>query len=573
MRKKLFTLQSFILLCTSAISTCFAQTSESVTISSGMYHVDHVKKIILVNQDVQQINAQYEHIKGITASDKEYAFVDEVQDLTVGKSYSVTLDKEPYSLYFTQLPIIEINTKHIIADEPRAYAIFAMSETNGNLITSNLGIEVRGGLSQSFPKKSYRIEFWEDTVGNTTRDFSLLNMRNDDDWNLQALYNEPTRATSKSANALWQEMHQIYYKADEPKAVNGIQLQYAELFINNEYKGLYAVGERIDNKQLQLKKYSDKIRGELYKGSDWKPAALFIDAPTYNNNSSEWSGFEYEFPDEVIDWKNLHDFVEFVAKSPNDEFYATYKSKIHFKNAVDYFIFINVLRATDNVAKNVYLAKYKANEPYFFVPWDLDAVLGNGVVGEDIHITNDIISNNLYERLLQDYAVGGFRAAVQQRWTELRASVLTEENILGKLRANHEYLSTNAVYDREPLAWPNFQSNTTQLTHTSTWVTKRLAFLDSYFNQSFAVLGTKQAKASATFRVYPNPTQDFVHLNLENTPGAYQVSIQTASGKVMLRQVVNSTTAKLSVQGLPAGLYFVTVQSDKVTGTQKLVIN
>jgi hypothetical protein len=444
---------------------------------------------------------------------------------------------------------------------------------NGQTISSNLGIEIRGGFSQTYPKKSYRIEFWEDTLGKVTRDFSLLNMRSDDDWNLQAMYNEPMRARSKSANELWKEIHEIYYKADEPKAVNGIQLQYAELFLNNEYRGIYAVGERVDNKQLQLKKYTDKIRGELYKGENWGPATMFTSAPAYDNNSLLWSGFEYEFPDELVDWKNLHDFVDFAVNSSNSTFNNNYKSKIHLKNAADYFIFLNLIRATDNVAKNVYIAKYKAGEPYFFIPWDLDGALGTDWMGNEINITNDIMTNNLFNRLLQDYSAGGFRETVQQRWAELRSSAITEENIMAKFQANQSYLEHNAVYERETLAWKNFEANSDRMAFTSTWVRNRIAFLDSYFNQSFTVLSSKQAKVNAAFRIYPNPAQDYVYLELGDKAFNGQVSVQTTGGKVVLNQTLSGASPKLSVQGLPAGLYFVTVQNDKYTGTQKLFIN
>ena len=47
-------------------------------------------------------------------------------------------------------------------------------------------------------------------------------------------------------------------------------MKYAEVFINNNYRGVYCVTELIDRKQLQLKKFelnngNFRIRGELYK--------------------------------------------------------------------------------------------------------------------------------------------------------------------------------------------------------------------------------------------------------------------------------------------------------------------
>ena len=112
-----------------------------------------------------------------------------------------------------------------------------------------------------------------DTNIQITRDVSLLGMRDDDDWNLQAMFNEPLRIRNRSCFEIWDNIYTLPYKEEEPDAVAGIKMKYSDLFLNNEYLGIFAVGERIDRKQLKLKKYKDgSIRGELYKGAYWDEA-------------------------------------------------------------------------------------------------------------------------------------------------------------------------------------------------------------------------------------------------------------------------------------------------------------
>jgi spore coat protein H len=278
--------------------TASAPTGNPIVITPNFYHVDEQHHLIVINKPVTEIVKAVADNSSALLLDKEYDFVEQSPVLSTTNSCTVAHGNTEYTVYFTSLPIVHINTRYAIVDAPSVYATFTMSEANGTSTTSKLGIEVRGGTSQGYPKKSYELSFWADTLGNKNRDMKLLGMRNDNKWNLQALYNEPLRVNSKVANELWQEMSQLYYKDKEPDAKNGIAMSYVEVFVNNEYKGLYALTERIDRKQLKLKKYTNSIKGELYKGSDWGGAVTFTELPASYNTSLTWGGFEYKHPEE-----------------------------------------------------------------------------------------------------------------------------------------------------------------------------------------------------------------------------------------------------------------------------------
>lgn len=87
-------------------------------------------------------------------------------------------------------------------------------------------------------------------------------------------------------------MHTCYYSDIEPKAVNGIEMEYADVFLNGSYNGIYGVGERVDNKQLKIKDFDGQFRGELYKGISWG-ASTYDQLPEYDNNSLTWGGFQF----------------------------------------------------------------------------------------------------------------------------------------------------------------------------------------------------------------------------------------------------------------------------------------
>ena len=160
------------------------------------------------------------------------------------------------------LPTIHIDTKNnTIGREERTPAIIHIEDAEGRLplglftFTHQAGIKVRGSTATSFAKKSYAIEFC-DSIGEEV-EFSLFGMRNDGDWILDAMYIDHARMRNRLCTDIWNAYNRIPHLAEEPKALNGTRGIFMEVFLNGEYNGLYCFTERIDRKQLKLKKYKN----------------------------------------------------------------------------------------------------------------------------------------------------------------------------------------------------------------------------------------------------------------------------------------------------------------------------
>jgi spore coat protein H len=542
-----------------------------IIINPVFCHADSAKKLLLINAPLQQLfsaEKATDSIRGLVAGGRQYKLLHPVTKLSTRTSYRAASQGATYTIYFTQVPILAFTTKHQIVDTPSVYARLVLTDTTGIKAQSATGIEFRGAYSQIYPKKSLELSLWADTLGTASRELSLLGMRSDNKWNLQAMYNDQARVRLKVANELWQDVNQVYYKDQEPNAQGGIDLVYTEVFINDSYQGIYLLTERMDRKQLKLKKYSQGIKGELYKGAILGVAGDYRSAPTFNNNSLTWSGFEYKEPSEVTDWTNLYGFVNFVVNSSDNDFYNQYKSRFSLASAVDYYLFINLLRATDNMAKNYYIAKYKSNEPYFFQPWDLDGVLGNDWSGANANITDGLLSNGFYDRLVKDYSATGFQAALSRRWSSLRTSVVTEAHIAAKIKANNEYLVQNNVYEREERTWVNYQYDPNQAAYPVAWLKGRLAYLDDAFKPA-TTLGTAGA-ADLTLQLYPNPTSEYVYVESKSGPG--QLVIQDVTGKTVFQTVLTSGVNRIAVGKLPKGLYLASLKTPTATVVHKLLI-
>lgn len=432
---------------------------ETATIADGMFQTDDTLDWILCNQDLNTVNSQLsgENFTKIHLSE-EYVLGEAVEEFAYGAKYQVTRtsDSKEYTLFFTELPIMSITTDNVIVDEPRVMAEFYMSEPDQTITESYLGIEYKGQWTQaSLPKKSFRIEFWDEDENEI--DMELLGLRSDDDWNLEAMMNEQTRLNKKVGFELWDTIDTLYYLGDEDRAINGVRMKYVELFLTGKYWGVYGLSERIDRKQLRLKKVKNNaLRGELYEAELGSVQTWLGRAPEYDNTSEWYGGFQLKHPkpDELIDWSQLHAFLaHFNEGQPIYYLPEDYRDWVEIDNMVNYYLFLNIIRGYDNKSKNYFLAKYDAGEPYFFVPWGIDAIFGTSVSGRRKPDEGDMMENILHSKMLYDCKPDGFVDRLKNRWAFLRQEIFTSDYIVGKMEEDVVYLYKNGVYEREFIRW------------------------------------------------------------------------------------------------------------------------
>ena len=463
------------------------------------------------------------------------------------------------SALIAQIPTISIQSNEEIVDEPKVPATFIYTGVNGEIISSSIGIEIRGGFSQTYPKKTYDIEFWNDATGTETLDVQFGDLREDDDWVLDAMYNEPLRINSYIAHKLWLDMNQLHYANQEPNAKSGADVMYVEVSINNVYQGIYLLSEQIDRFQLKLKKPSNNLlRGELYKGYAWDDAVLFNNPDeSPNNNSLTWSGYEYRFPKDLVDWSNVSELIAFVANSTDDAFSADIANRFDLNNLMDYFILLNLARILDNRGKNIYLCRYDADDPYFFAPWDLDGSWGLLWNGNNDTTTEGILSNNLYDRLISN-DVDDFRQKLADRWHEMRSTLISDDALEDKILTANQFLKDNDIYDKEGGAW-DYEYSDSKLNYIFNWLEDRLEYLDEYFDN---ITNVDYTQNESTLKVYPNPAQDFILISGEFNKNKV-VTIYNVLGEVKSRYTRLNLESRINIEPFNSGLYIVEIGSFK----------
>lgn len=559
--------KTFFLFC---LFLAFLGKANLIEIPTEFYRVDNDKKIILTNYNVSYFNKSQDDITEIVL-DTNYKFSESQTKIEIGKPYHlIEIDtQKEFTLYFTELPIISIDTDFTIVDTPKVLAQFKLIETDKEEISSYIGIEYRGATSQSYPKKSLEIQFWETPDGSSKIDIPLLGMMNDDSFNLQAMYTEDTRIRSKTANELWLEMSSLSYQDKEPEAKNGITSHYVEVFMNGQYYGIYALGEKVNRKNLKLKKYKNAIKGELYKGSDWRGAPIMHEYdPNFDNNSDSWSSFEYKHPKEEINWGNIYDFISFVVDSDQETFLKEINSKFEIENAVDYFIFMNITRAVDNTGKNLYIAKYDEDGKYFYVPWDLDSTFGYNWDGTILNEYTGLLSNGLYDKLLKDHSENSFKNKLAKRWFDLRKRKFSTEHLYNLLQSNNDILSKNNTYSREAIAW-DYNYNDEALSYMKEWQKNRIEYLDGIFSSYLSVSTPKNSAIQLNY--FPNPVKNELNIHL-NKKENMEVQIYTTAGTLVHTEKTFSKENTIDVSKLVNGIYFINCKTDTQNKQFKIIV-
>lgn len=263
----------------------------------------------------------------------------------------------------------------------------------------------------------------------------------------------------------------------------GIDGLFVEVFLDERYQGIYLLTEQVDRKLLDVKKLKgDTVRGLIYKGGSYAVGTSFKGVKTFNNAFPTWAGFEMDYPYENYDahWEYLYEFMDLVVNSDDKKFASAIAEILDLDNAIDYFIFINLLRATDNMGKNYFLARKDANAPFYFVPWDLDGVFGSIQDGKRIPTTNDILSNGLFDRLLAENPAD-YRSRLSGRWNALRSSALETKGLKDTIQIIYDRLESGKLYEKDNEVWSDTVADQDHLAYLLDWLERRVEFLDGYF--------------------------------------------------------------------------------------------
>ncbi|MBQ2122706.1 MAG: CotH kinase family protein [Bacteroidaceae bacterium] len=424
---------------------------------------------------------------------------------------------------FTYLNLVEVNYPSCNSSY---YVTGSLRVTQPNLLGYDslyvAAFKYRGASAQNYPKKSYAIKMKE-ADGVTSRDVEFLGLRDDNNWILDAMAVDRACMRNRVSTDLWNDFATApYYKRDgrEPKARHGTRGEFAEVYLNGKYHGIYCLTEKMDRKQLKLKKLEQPtggkaiMHGTLYKSSQWSYEVFMgheqgqkyfpMTSPqSYDNNLKRetWANYEIKYPDyeeEPIDWAPLWNAIDVVASYEDSQFSGYVTEFFDMKNVVDYYLFIELMLATDNHGKNMFFYNYDqqattSRRKIGLAPWDLDGTWGRRWDGSSsICRPNQDFTTFLwaYEHgtltlfhRLQEIEYMNWEEQLAKRYAELRETYFTEESLHNRFETYATLFEASGADAREAECWDKLNHSNIRgdVDYIKNWITARLAFLDEQY--------------------------------------------------------------------------------------------
>ena len=412
-----------------------------------------------------------------------------------------------YTLQFTFLPILTIRGGEVGYEYTPAQVDWQEESKLSEAMCAN--VKWRGGSTniEGKHKRNYKLSFVDDEGQKQNRSFGDL--RSDNSWVLDAGQVDMFRVRNLTMAQLWQDFaHRPYYVNQEPKALSATRGRMVELFLDDQYRGIYSLCEPIDRKQMKLKKFDadGTIHGGLWKATAYGDATFFNVPAEYDNTLPQNNVWEIKYPEVEdlcpTDYSTLRNAIMFVTTSSDEEFRATVADYFDLPVMVDYYLFTNVGNLFDICGKNILWAVYDKQVDKKLTPamWDLDCCMGQNYKDDPLRPdyvacnTELLYVNNIFHRLMT-LDVNHFNEAVLTRYHELRQTVFSVRSLQQRYIDAYEEMRRSGALQREERRWSgdsdiaglnlNFAE---ELDYIKQWIAQRMEFLD----QSFATMAIEE---------------------------------------------------------------------------------
>ena len=240
-------------------------------------------------------------------------------------------------------------------------ASFSFQNAYINESTDSIGFRLRGNTSRNAAKKSFKVDFNHFKSGREFFGVEKLNLNGE--------HNDPSIVRSKICWDMYQDIGMVSSRA-----------AHAELYINEEYYGLYVSVEHIDDSFID-RNYVDGS-GNLWK-CIW-PADL-----TYRGNDAEdyqpyWGDdrpYALKTNKEIYDYSKLARLIRIIDQEPDSlEFVLNVKETLQY-------LAMNILTGSwDDYRSNInnfYLYHEPEIDIFHWIPFDYDNTFGVDWFGVD----------------------------------------------------------------------------------------------------------------------------------------------------------------------------------------------
>jgi len=379
----------------------------------------------------------------------------------------------------SELPLIKIETGTSIPDEPKISGkmfVYNLGHNDNTIdFACNIGIEIRGNSSQGFPKKQYAVE--TQTENGENLNISLLGLPKENDWILSAPYDDKTLLRNNLCYDLMNSM-----------GCYAPRTRFCELIINNDYKGIYVLTEKIKRDENRVQIPKDGFLIETSGKGRIKDDEIFFIA----NYSKSCQIIKYPKNPEINDInkiKQLFDNFENIIIQARFSQNSIEKLNDVFDidASIDYILLSESIRSLDAFFVSTFWHTDKTGKLVLGPLWDCNITLGNANYHNCWQTEGTYVFNKWWAKLLMRNS--NYKTNLCNRWKFLRKNCLSDSSVLAKIDSLAGIIEP-ALYRNferwdilDKYVWPNYfvgHSYSEELYYMKSWMLNRLHWMDCY---------------------------------------------------------------------------------------------
>lgn len=366
-----------------------------------------------------------------------------------------------------------------------------------------------------------------------------------------------------------------------------LRTAYAKVYMDNIYWGVYTI---VEGKDEMYKHVFNNRDGDAVESTD------FGDMCYYGANRSDYQhpmvGDRYivDNGDETTTWNRLITMLDVANNTPNANYINTVSSEL------------NIIDFARYQALNVYLLNFDSyirevgNQVYFYdevpdiwqvIPWDFNASFGlwntnnyspttypimpsaitNGCVASFIN-TNSTLKDVYLQMMCEFIADNGdttnMNATIDQLKAQIQAAVYSDWR---KEFTNNDFDNATdyGYYSHNGEVVPAMK---TFAKDRFIKITQELAILN--YSCTTSLEATK--KEESNIKVFPNPTNDFIKVELEDIGNLEKMDYQMININGQIIQSGQLEGQTINIQNLPAGFYTLKLlKNDQPIGITKVL--
>lgn len=411
-------------------------------------------KYKLLNQTLNIIKVKYNELVDVIIYNDKYYYETKIQ--------------------LTNLPLINIETSQdITRNDTNSIFTYINQENVESKVTNNIKIHIRGASSLIFDKKSYKINFYNKNYTDE-KSIYISDFYYGDGFILDAVYRDPSKIRNVLATNLWNDISNDFNNID-------MNYEFVELFINNEYKGLYVFTEPVNRKKLNLNKSNSNDTSIIVKSGSWNMVTNDLDFKNISDDA--YLEYELKYPnDNDLFIKSWDKILSKLSNYYSNEYtYDSIKDTWNLQNYIDIIIYNTFIDNEDNfLIKNNYFYMKSINDDEVYIqPWDMEYSFGLIYNSNDEKLIYKNMDNcNEINLTKNNKPIIGINDLLIDRYWELRQSILTKKYFDELLDRYKDELS-KGVTNRDSNLWYEYDIEA-EIEEIRIWIYNRLEYFDNY---------------------------------------------------------------------------------------------